>query len=166
MCSFLPSSFVAEVGMNLGYALPHATTHDHVCALNGRLIKTKEGVQACGNINFGVSKHIASVILAATAYDSTIRCAINLRYSKQHLALCKKAGFTIGTFDRKKEPQTASSTMEWGTTQAIQAKGGVPDVIYDTGGLGKEPMIRVLGKNPADIIQKIKTIASIMPFGE
>jgi hydroxymethylpyrimidine/phosphomethylpyrimidine kinase len=31
----------------------------------------------------------------------------------------------------------------------------IPDFIYDEGDVGKEPMIRVLGKNPMEVIQKI-----------
>jgi hypothetical protein len=31
----------------------------------------------------------------------------------------------------------------------------VPDFIYDEGDVGKEPMIRVLGRNPQEVVQKI-----------
>jgi len=31
----------------------------------------------------------------------------------------------------------------------------IPDIIYDTGAVGKEPMIRLLGRNPKDLIEKI-----------
>jgi hydroxymethylpyrimidine/phosphomethylpyrimidine kinase len=50
--------------------------------------------------------------------------------------------------------------MEWGTKQAIATLGRVPDVIYDEGGIGKEPMIRILGKNPADVLTKLKKLLS------
>jgi len=30
-----------------------------------------------------------------------------------------------------------------------------PDFIYDEGGVGKEPMIRVLGRNPVEVVQKV-----------
>jgi hydroxymethylpyrimidine/phosphomethylpyrimidine kinase len=48
--------------------------------------------------------------------------------------------------------------MEWGTKNAIETCGFVPDIIYDAGAVGKEPMIRVLGKKPADVVQKIRTL--------
>ena len=44
--------------------------------------------------------------------------------------------------------------MEWGTKEAITRHGHIPDIIYDTGGKGKESMIRILGKNPKDVINK------------
>jgi hydroxymethylpyrimidine/phosphomethylpyrimidine kinase len=31
----------------------------------------------------------------------------------------------------------------------------VPDFIFDEGGMGKEPMIRVLGRNPQEVVGKI-----------
>ncbi len=48
--------------------------------------------------------------------------------------------------------------MSWGTENAIKKLGYVPDVIYDKGGIGKEAMIRVLGKNPMDVVEKIRKL--------
>jgi predicted fused transcriptional regulator/phosphomethylpyrimidine kinase len=31
----------------------------------------------------------------------------------------------------------------------------VPDFIYDEGDVGKEPMIRVLGRDPIEVVQKV-----------
>jgi hydroxymethylpyrimidine/phosphomethylpyrimidine kinase len=31
----------------------------------------------------------------------------------------------------------------------------VPDFIYDEGDIGKEPMIRVLGRDPLDVVTKV-----------
>jgi hydroxymethylpyrimidine/phosphomethylpyrimidine kinase len=46
--------------------------------------------------------------------------------------------------------------MEWGTSYALQRV--IPDVIWDRGGIGKEPMIRILGKNPAEVVEKLKRL--------
>ena len=72
--------------------------------------------------------------------------------------MCKQAGFRIGFFDRKNEPKATKSTMEWGTRQAIKDLGFVPDIIYDLGGVGKEPMIRILGKSPKDVLLKTQKL--------
>jgi hydroxymethylpyrimidine/phosphomethylpyrimidine kinase len=48
--------------------------------------------------------------------------------------------------------------MEWGTKQVISTLGSLPDIIYDIGDVGKEPMIRILGKNPEDVISKLQLI--------
>jgi hydroxymethylpyrimidine/phosphomethylpyrimidine kinase len=46
--------------------------------------------------------------------------------------------------------------MEWGTAEAIRSLGFVPDVIFDPGSVGKEPMIRLLGKDPEEILTKLR----------
>ncbi len=158
LISFLPPGFVPEVGMNFAYALKNAKTLDEICAVDGRILKTKEKVKTCGGIKFGVSRHVASIVLAAMSFDKNIRSVVNVRYSKENLDLCKKAGFRIGFFDRKNEPKATKSTMEWGTKQAIKDIGFVPDIIYDEGGLGKEPMIRLLGKDPKDVLLKLERL--------
>jgi hydroxymethylpyrimidine/phosphomethylpyrimidine kinase len=154
LISFLPKEYIPEVGVNIGYALPDAKKLEDICAINGRIVKTRDKPVRYGCIDFGVSKHVASILLAAMNFDSDIRCAMNLRYFEENIEKCKKAGFKIGSFDRTLEPTNVKSTMGWGTSQAIQHLGSIPDIIYDDGGKGKEPMIRILGKNPKDVVKK------------
>jgi hydroxymethylpyrimidine/phosphomethylpyrimidine kinase len=154
LISFLPKEYIPEVGVNIGYALPDAEKLEDICAINGRIVKTKDNPVRCGCIDFGVSKHVASIILAAMSFDQDIRCAMNLRYSRENIETCKKAGFKVGMFDRMQEPKEEKATMEWGTIQAIQHLASIPDIVYDDGGKGKEPMIRILGKTPKDVVKK------------
>lgn len=158
ICTELPRSFVPEVGINIGYALPNARNADDICALNGRIIKKKNGVQQCGQLSFGGSKHIASIILAAMNQHPTLRSAMNIQYTKENLSYCKQTNLTIASFNRANQPKTIDSTMEWGTTQAIQNKTNIPDVIYDLGSIGKEPMMRLIANNPKNLLEKLKII--------
>ncbi len=161
LLSFLPKEYVPEVGMNMGYALPHAKELKDVCAIDGRIVKTKDKLIRCGRLDFGVSKHIASIILAAMDVDRSNRCAMNIKYSEENLQKCKKAGLTISSFDRTRESKNVNSTMEWGTGEAIKRYGSVPDIIYDKGGIGKEPMIRLLGANPKEVLSKVQAIRKV-----
>jgi len=158
LISSLPSHYIPEVGMNFVHALPEAKTRTDVCGIKGRIARDNDKALLCGTLEFGASKHVASIVLAAMSFDTTIRSACNLRFEHKTIQLCKRLGLTLGSFDRKFEPKDIPSTMEWGTKHAITTAGFVPDIIYDTGGTGKEPMIRVLGKNPQDVHTKIKKI--------
>ncbi|MDZ4200409.1 MAG: thiamine-phosphate synthase family protein, partial [Kiritimatiellia bacterium] len=40
--------------------------------------------------------------------------------------------------------------------------GAVPDMIFDCGDVGKEPMIRVLGKDPDDVVNKVLKLANCL----
>jgi hydroxymethylpyrimidine/phosphomethylpyrimidine kinase len=162
LVSFLPSQFIPEVGMNFVYALPNAKTRNEVCAIEGRITRYKDRVLLCGTLDFGASKHVAAIVLAAMSLDTAMRSALNIRYTQKTLHLCTDLGLTLGSFDRKIEPANAPSTMEWGTKHAITTAGYIPDIISDTGAVGKEPMIRILGKNPQDVLAKIKKIADAL----
>jgi hydroxymethylpyrimidine/phosphomethylpyrimidine kinase len=158
LVSILPTIFIPEVGMNFAYAVKNAQNSQEICAVDGRILKTKDKTRLCGNIDFGSSKHVASIVLSAMSVNKNVRSAVNIRYSENIIELCKKVGFNIGSFNRKNEPINAASTMEWGTKHAILKLGFVPDIIYDTGDIGKEPMIRVLGNTPEDVLSKLKKL--------
>jgi len=97
---------------------------------------------------------MARALMAATAADPGVRCVMNLRFSEETVKRLESFGLEMGSFDRTNEPDSVSS-MEWGTGEAIKDIGHVPDVIYDRGGTGKEPMVRVLGRDPQDVLGKI-----------
>ncbi len=158
ICTELPLLFVPEVGINIGYALPNATTADEICALNGRIIKKKNGVPQCGQLCYGGSKHIASIILAAMNQHPTSRSAMNIRYTKENLSYCEQTDLTLASFHRADQPETIDSTMEWGTTQAIQNQSTIPDLIFDLGSIGKEPMIRIIANDPKHLLEKLRSI--------
>ncbi|MDD1755767.1 MAG: bifunctional hydroxymethylpyrimidine kinase/phosphomethylpyrimidine kinase [Methanomassiliicoccales archaeon] len=155
----LTRDLIPEVGMNFVYALPHARYYEDVCGLEGRMVGLGEGASQTGCLAYGSSKHVARIVLTAIRYDPSKRSALNLRYSKANLDKLQRLGLSVGSFDRRKEPKRAK-TMEWGTASVIDRLGYVPDVIYDEGGIGKEPMIRVIGDCPADVLEKIDGIWS------
>ncbi len=91
---------------------------------------------------------------------------MNIAYRTEIIDACRKLGFSIGEFKRSEEPPTVKelegSTMEWGTEKAINDNGFVPDIIFDQGGIGKEPITRVLGTDPTDVAGKIIKISEIV----
>jgi hydroxymethylpyrimidine kinase / phosphomethylpyrimidine kinase / thiamine-phosphate diphosphorylase len=153
----IPPAWAPEVGINLGYALPAAASPDDVCALEGRIIRVRDRLQAAGPPGFGASRHIARIILTAMRFDPRVRSAINLKYEEKNPTRLKKIGFAVGTFERGMQPE-GTSTMEWGTEHAARKLGRVPDVIADRGGVGKEAMVRVLGTEPRDVMRKVRRL--------
>jgi hydroxymethylpyrimidine/phosphomethylpyrimidine kinase len=155
-------SLIPEVRSNLGYALTGASGYQDIAGFPGRISQIGEDVFAYRNPAFGASRHIARVILAAIRHAPQLRAAMNIRFSPQILDACKTLGLHMTSFDRQKEPKDVKeregSTLEWGTSQALQGVEGIPDLVYDTGDVGKEPMIRILGKNPREVVEKINRI--------
>jgi hydroxymethylpyrimidine kinase / phosphomethylpyrimidine kinase / thiamine-phosphate diphosphorylase len=149
---------IPEVSSNLGYALPSAQTKRDVAAFPGRIIRVRDTMTTINAPAFGASQHIASIILTVMQHDPSCRSAMNIAYSPSLLKACEKAGFSVLGFDRAKEPQEVTEeegrSLAWGVENVLKRSGEVPDAIYDEGGWGKEPMIRILGRNPEEVIQK------------
>jgi hydroxymethylpyrimidine/phosphomethylpyrimidine kinase len=88
------------------------------------------------------------------------RSAINIRFDERIIDVCKSL-FSVASYDRTKEPKKIKrkegSTVTWGILAAL-SKNPLADVIYHTGDIGKEPMISLFGRNPAEVVKKVKAI--------
>lgn len=157
---------IPEIQSNFGYLIPHGSRAEDVVAFPGRIVRFKETVATLAFPEPGISKHIAKIILTASRYNPQMRCAMNLAFKEEIIAACKTLGFSVGEFSRSEEPPEVKSlegsTMEWGTQKAIDDSGAVPDVIFDRGGPGKEPITRILGTDPADVAAKIIRLSEIV----
>lgn len=158
LCRFLPKDLVPEVGINFAYALPFAESLEEVCALSRRIVREGDGVSSPGCPEFGASTHVARIILTAMRFNPLMMSAANLKYDERMIKRCDEMGLSVGHFRREYEPGGVSS-MTWGTEQAISEKGEVPDIICDKGEVGKEPMCRILGTDPSDVLSKIRKIS-------
>jgi hydroxymethylpyrimidine/phosphomethylpyrimidine kinase len=136
-----------------------------VAAFPGRIVRFRDSVTTCSDPEFGASLHVAHIILAVMKFDSEYCSAMNIRYSRETVARLRGKGFLIGHFDRRLEPKRMkgkeSASLEWGVGDVLRKMKRVPDFIYDEGDMGKEPMIRALGKNPVEVVQKILRIATL-----
>ena len=160
------SKLIPEVGSNIGMAIPMANCLEDIAAVEGRIVTYGERAFPVGCVGFGKGRHVGSVILSVLHYNPGMRAALLLKYSDRNLSLCKEAGLSISSFDRTQEPEEINTegsetintresdditTASWGIAEAIKKYGGVPGVIYDKGSLGKEPVIRLLGKNATEV---------------
>lgn len=157
----MPAELIPEVGCNIAMAVSSASSVQDVAAVSGRIVKLKGGAHAVGCVTFGASGHVARIVLTAMHFDSPIRAAMNIRYSEEALAACKELGLRVATFSRKDEPEGVS-TMEWGVSEAIKSAERVPDVIYDKGDIGKEAMIRLLGRDAVEVAGRAVEIGAMM----
>ena len=150
---------IPEVQSNLGHGLPHARSPQEVAAFPGRLVRLRDGVASLTGPAFGASQHISSIILTVMRHDPEVRSAMNIRFSETRLDRCEKLGWRVASFDRGDEPKEKKdregSSLEWGTDWVLSRESRVPDVIFDRGEMGKEPMIRILGKDPQNVVDKV-----------
>jgi hydroxymethylpyrimidine/phosphomethylpyrimidine kinase len=147
-----------EVGSNIAMALPSAEKTSDVVGLSGRIVRVGGRAHLTGFPQLGGSEHIANLVLTAMRHDHMIRAGLNIRFSEEILRACKKLGLKVSWFDRNKEPRGVK-TMKWGAEQAIKLAGELPQVIFDRGARGKEPMVRLLGTSPIEVVKLALRIA-------
>jgi hydroxymethylpyrimidine/phosphomethylpyrimidine kinase len=159
-------AIIPEVSSNLGYAIPFAHAKGDIAAFPGRIVRVRDTIATIDVPAFGASQHIASIILTVMRHNPSIRSAMNIRYSPAIIQACKEQRLSILGFDRVKEPQEVKAeeghSLAWGVEDALHRAEEVPDVIYDEGGWGKEPMIRILGRDPGEVVRKVIDIKRSM----
>jgi hydroxymethylpyrimidine kinase / phosphomethylpyrimidine kinase / thiamine-phosphate diphosphorylase len=151
---------IPETQTNFAYALLDAANISDVAAVRGRIIKFENTAAPASYVKFGASSHVASAIIAYMGINPDYRSAINIRFDERIIDVCKSL-FSVAGYDRTKEPKRIKrregSSVAWGVLAAL-SKNPKADVIYHTGDVGKEPMITLFGRNPAEIVERIKRL--------
>ncbi len=160
---------IPEVRTNIAGTLPDAKTKGDVAGIDGRITIVNGMPKAAGDIKFGVAEHTARLILEAKKFDNSINYVINLKYIPELIkTLQKETDLILKEIRREKQPENLKkkefSTMQWLIKESLNKNGKIPDIIWDKGSIGKEPMIRLFGKNSSDIIEKIKKIINIIKY--
>ena len=131
------AGLVPAVGSNLVECLADAESIEDVAAVPGRILDVHGQIEIPGDPEFGVSQHVAGVLLAARAAGSEARAAVNVGYDDDLLDGLETAGYTAVEFDAEEPVDEA--------IDAALADSPDADVLYQTGGFGVEPVLYVLG---------------------
>ncbi len=155
------AKLIPEVQTNIVMALPkpYARTPLDVAGIPGRIGRFKDMITIPGKPEFGASSHMARAVLTAMEFDPEMRSAINIKYDGEVREAVERLGYTWSYYDRREEPEEVrraeGATIPWGVRVAIERAGGVvPDVIYDYGAHGKEPITKIYGRNAREVVEK------------
>jgi len=87
-----------------------------------------------------------------------------LRYDETYIKKAHGAGLQVIFFDRKKEPAKIKTpegrSLDFLMRAALKGTTQPPDIIYDRGDIGKEPIIRCFARDPMELIKKMEMIVS------
>ncbi len=152
---------IPEVRSNLVYALPpeYVRGLEDVAGIPGRITVVDGKITCFSEPKFGASWHIGRAVLTYMKYFPEYRSCMNIRYSKEIIEIARSLGMRISLFDRREEPEEVRNvegrSIPWGIERALKRLKEPPDIIYDEGAWGKEPQIRVFGKDPIDVVYKV-----------
>lgn len=145
------SSLIPEVGTNIVYALPDAGGVEDVAGVVGRVRNAMGKPKSLGEVKFGASSHLARAVLRMMEFDRSKRAAVNVKLTEANLEGCRKLGLRISHYDRGEEPahvkKKEGATIPWGVESAVRRAKGIPDAVYHTGEVGKEPSLILFGSS-------------------
>jgi predicted fused transcriptional regulator/phosphomethylpyrimidine kinase/predicted transcriptional regulator len=137
------ASLVPNVGSNLVKCLPEAEGVEDVAGVPGRIIDVKGRAIVPGDPEFGVSEHVASVLLAARKAGADVRAAMNVRYDPGLLDRLRADGRVAVEFDPEYDDVGDA-------VRAAVRENPDATVVYQTGGFGIEPVVYLLADSAED----------------
>jgi len=137
------ASPVPNVGSNLVKCLPEAEGVEDVAGVPGRIIDVKGRAIVPGDPEFGVSEHVASVLLAAREAGADVRAAMNVRYDPGLLDRLRADGRVAVEFDPEYDDVGDA-------VRAAVRENPDATVVYQTGGFGIEPVVYLLADSAED----------------
>ena len=144
------ATLIPAVGSNLVQCLPDAESIEDVAAVPGRILDVKGRATIPADPEFGVSEHVASLLLAARAAGSDARAVLNVRYDDGVVTALRDAGRTAVEFD-------AEESVEPAVAVALADDPGA-DVLYHTGAMGIEPVVYLLGDDAVSVAETAREI--------
>lgn len=153
--------YVPEVGINVAEVIDprYASSLEDVVAVRGRIVRAGSRLVQVGPVEPGASSHLARLLLEAIKLDPSVRGAVNVKYSKGIVEKAASKGYVAVFVDRRMEPEDVraveGASMQWIVREAFKLAGRAPDLIYDTGDVGKEPMVRILGGSAVEAVEKL-----------
>ncbi|MFB6302635.1 MAG: thiamine-phosphate synthase family protein [Haloferacaceae archaeon] len=137
------AALIPAVGSNLVECLPDATGVDDVAGVPGRIFDVKGRTTVPADPEFGVSEHVAGILLAAREAGLPARAALNVRYDPETINRLRDAGLPTVEFDPEADRGATRASLR--ETLADRDVGEKPVVCYHTGGYGVEAVAYVLG---------------------
>jgi predicted fused transcriptional regulator/phosphomethylpyrimidine kinase/predicted transcriptional regulator len=145
------ASLIPAVGSNLCECTPDADTIDDVAGVPGRVVDVKGRAEIPAEPEFGVSVHVASLLLAARRNGSDARGALNVRYDPEILAALEDHGHVAAEFNADYED------LDEVVGAALREH---PDatVLYHTGDFGIEPITYLLGEDAEAVAEMARSL--------
>ena len=153
------AGLIPNVGANVVECLPDAETIDDVAGVPGRLVDVKGRAMVPGEPEFGVSEHVATVLLAAREAGSSARAAVNLRYDPE-LVETLAASYPTVAFDAEAPTREAVREAVRDALSNAESDADPADafVLYQTGAVGVEPIVYVLAPTAPDAARIVREL--------
>lgn len=86
---------IPEVGLNMIYSKPSPKNPEDVVGLDGRVVVSRGKPRACGEVVYGGSVYLSSVLIEVARLDPAKRAAVVIRGGQTIAEALKKLGKTV-----------------------------------------------------------------------
>ncbi|SFL00575.1 hypothetical protein SAMN04487950_1889 [Halogranum rubrum] len=145
------AGLIPNVGSNLAECLPDARGIEDVAAIPGRIFDIKGRATVPSDPEFGVSEHVAGVLLSVRDAGVDARAAVNICYDDDIVRRFADAGYETVEFDPDAPTDPIVTALE-------AAEHDETFVLYQTGGYGIEPITYVLAPNAATAASVVRQV--------
>jgi predicted fused transcriptional regulator/phosphomethylpyrimidine kinase/predicted transcriptional regulator len=146
------AGLIPHVGSNLVECLPTAKTINDVVGVPGRIFDVKGRTTVPGDPEFGVSEHVASLLLAVHQRNRGVRAAVNIRYDESLVSTLETSGHPCYQF----EPDSPEESL----TQTLNNEPySPPFVCYHTGGYGIEAIIYIFARQASAAVDAVRPLS-------
>lgn len=145
------AGLVPDVGSNLVECVPGASEITDVAAVPGRIVDVKGRIEVPADPEFGVSGHVATVLLAARAAGADVEAALNLAYDTELLSALREDGH--GALEFPAETANLAAAVRETVAEDPSVR-----VLYQTGGFGVEPVLYILGQDAESVVRSVRAL--------
>jgi hypothetical protein len=148
------ADLVPEVFTNIVMSLENAKGIADVAGIPGRLVKIRGKVKALMDPEFGVSSHLAKLLLVAKEYNANLRSMINLKYNEAVMGAIKRLNLEYAVLQR--DPAYAGKEDElFRFAHKAFSKNKNLHAIVDQGGFGIEPSTYLLDEGASKLTDRV-----------
>jgi len=143
---------IPQVGLNLVYSKLDPMGPLDVVGLNGRVIVSKGKPKACGEVEYGGSRFLASVIIEAQHRDPRLRAAVALRGGDDIADALRDIGLSVMDLP----PESIGEGCP--VARFLFSGGKMADAYSHPGAFGIEPTTTILSTTPESLIETLREL--------
>jgi predicted fused transcriptional regulator/phosphomethylpyrimidine kinase len=143
---------IPQVGLNFVYSKPDPRGPLDVVGLNGRVIVSKGKPKACGEVEYGGSRFLASVIVEAQHRDPRLRAAVALRGGEDIVDALRSIGLSVVDLP----PESIGEGCP--VARFLFSGGNMADAYSHPGAFGIEPTTTILSTTPESLIETLREL--------
>ncbi len=145
-------ALIPSVGSNLARAKRDARTPDDVAAVPGRIFVMRGALRVPAAPEFGASKHVAEVVLAAQRGRGSVAAALNIRWNRALGAAARKLDWDLLEFDASLEGDAER------IAQVLTRHRRAPEMLYQAGAFGTEPIAYLLAPTAMEAVGRARAL--------